>query len=403
MTVQAVKTVQIPYQPTGEVLSLLETFKGMINYCIHIGLEKNITSRFRLSNEVYPILSRCGLHTWYCLSAIEVATSILKNYRKAKKKNKRVKRPYAEKAMAKLGNQAYKIVEGQLRIPIRAREYFYVPLHKRARQFLSDATLKLGSVTLTACTVSVVFSKTAEVTEPKGYVAYDTNETSIDGVSIENGSLAIKSYDLSKVREVRHGYFERVQNLQAKCAKDRRVAQKIQSRWFKNQNNRVDSTLHKVSSEIVKQAKANGQGIILEDLKYIRKAINRKILDINNFNGKIQQISKHSKKLKRRLNSWNFRKLQTNIEYKALWEGVKVIYVKAYNTSKVCAICGCEIQDPKAKLLECCRIDRHLNACLNMLKTQDETLRFRVDRSANVAVINPLNKAVSKSGEVASP
>jgi transposase len=105
--------------------------------------------------------------------------------------------------------------------------------------------------------------------------------------------------------------------------------------------------------------------------------------------------------LKRRLNSWSFQKLQGFVKYKALWDGVKVVEVNPRNTSKVCAVCGCVMQDPKAKILECCGLNRHVNACLNLLKTQDETLRFSVDRSTNVAVICPLSKAVSQSGEAA--
>ena len=57
--------------------------------------------------------------------------------------------------------------------------------------------LKMGSITLTACKVVVVFSKTAEVMEPMEYVAYDLNEESIDGASVENGKLTIKSYNPS--------------------------------------------------------------------------------------------------------------------------------------------------------------------------------------------------------------
>ncbi|MBS7612084.1 IS200/IS605 family accessory protein TnpB-related protein, partial [Candidatus Bathyarchaeota archaeon] len=338
LSVQAVKAVQIPYHPSEEILRLLETFRDMVNYCIHVGLEKNITSRFKLSNEVYHKLNNYGLHTWYNLSVIEVATAILKNYRKAVRRKRATKRPYARKLMAKLGNQAYKIADDQFRIPIKPREYFYIPLHKRVRQFLSDATLKLGSITLTACTVSVVFSKTTEVMRPKGYVAIDTNERSVDGASIENGELKVESYDLSRICEIRHGYFERVRRVQAKYANDRRVSRKIQQKWFRNQNSCINSILHKVSSTIVKKAKKKKQGIILEDLKNIRRAVNRKVLGINKFNGKVQVTSKHLKRLKRRLNSWLFRKLQSFIEYKARWEGVKVVYVNAYNTSRICAI-----------------------------------------------------------------
>jgi putative transposase len=398
--VQAVKLVQIHYQPSSEILTLLQSFKSMVNYCIRVGLEKKITSRFGLSKEVYSTLSQNGLHTWYVLSAVEVATSILKNYRRLIRKGRKVKKPYATKLVAKLGNQAYRVIGDRLRIPIKPRQYFYVPLHKRVKEFLSDASLKLGSVTITACTVSMVFCKAVEVTEPRGYVAYDTNEKSIDGASLEGSDLTINRYDLSEICTVRHGYFERVRKIQIKYAEDRRVSQKIQQSWFNNQTNKVNTLLHKVSSEIVKEAKAKNQGIVLEDLKNIRRAVNRKTLAINRFNGKMQKISNHSKKLKRRLNSWSFRKLQNNIEYKAKWEEVKVIYVAAKNTSRICAICGCESRDPKAKVLECCGIDRHLNAALNLLKTQYETLRFRVDRSAGEAVISPLTRLGAEAEKI---
>jgi IS605 OrfB family transposase len=151
---------------------------------------------------------------------------------------------------------------------------------------------------------------------------------------------------------------------------------------------------------IVRQAKTREQGIILEDLKHIRNAINRRVLGVNSFNGKTQRISRYSKRLKRRLNSWSFRKLQGFIGYKALWEGVKVVKVSPRNTSRVCAVCGCVMRDPKAKTLECCGTNRHVNACLNMLRIQDERVRFTLDRSAHVAVISPLSKAMSQSGEV---
>lgn len=94
-TVKALKCVEVPYNPSKEVIELLSAFRDMANYCIHVGVEKNISSRFRLSREVYHKLTKYGHHTWYVLGAIEVATVILKNYRKAKRKRKNVKRPHA--------------------------------------------------------------------------------------------------------------------------------------------------------------------------------------------------------------------------------------------------------------------------------------------------------------------
>jgi putative transposase len=397
---QAFKAVQIPFEPTGTILSLLESFRNMVNHCIAAGLEKKISSRFKLQDQVYHSLGKFGLHSWYSLSAVEAATAILKNYRKTKRRRQSAKVPHATKLVAKLGNQGYRTVDGKLRIPIKPREYFFIPLHKRATQLLSDTNLKLGSITLTTRMVSVIFSKDVKVDEPKNYAGYDTNERSIDGAGIgEDDVLTVKSYDLSMVSDARHGYFERVRKLQSKYSGDRRVSMKIQRRWFTNQNNKVNTILHQVSSAIVNQARNDRQGIILEDLKHIRNSVNQKVLDINRFNGKIQRISRQPKTLKRRLNSWSFHKLQSFIEYKAIWDGIKIVKVNPRNTSRVCAVCGCTMQDSKAKTLQCCGLNRHVNACLNLLKTQDETLRFSVDRSAHVAVISPLNKAMSKSGE----
>jgi len=382
----AVKAVEVSYQPSENIIKLLEDFRGMVNYCIRIGLEKGITSRFRLSSEVYRELTRCGYHSWYVLGAIEVATVILKNYRKAKRKKKNVRVPRARRLMAKLGNQAYKIIGDQLRIPIKPRQYFYVKLHKRVLEFLSDATLRLGSVTLTASKVVLTFVKTAEVAEPRGYVALDINEKSIDGIASNRKPIR---YDLTKIYEINSNLFERVRKFQRETFNDRRIQKKVLSKWYQKRNNRVESILHKVSKEIVESAKAKGYGIILEDLKGIKKAVNRRVWKINRFNGKAQRISVNTKRLKRRLNQACMRKLQKFIKYKALWEGVKVVEVNPKGTSGRCSICGSSLEYLNVHQARCPRcgvLDRQLNAAVNILKTQDELLRFGRDRWANVVV-----------------
>jgi hypothetical protein len=111
---QAVKAVLIPYESTSRVLSLLESFKTMVNLCIQTGLEKNLTSRFNLQGEVYHQLGAFGLHSWYTLSAVEVATAILKNYRKAKRRRQgaRVPRASTYQGFLRLGTGTLKGVDG---------------------------------------------------------------------------------------------------------------------------------------------------------------------------------------------------------------------------------------------------------------------------------------------------
>jgi len=406
--VEAVKCVSIPYQPSEDVLRLLEAFRDMVNYCIRVGLEKGITSRFRLTREVYHRLMEYGYHSWYVLSAIEVATVILKNYRKAKRRNGRVKAPRARRLMAKIGNQAVKVVDGMLRIPLKPRRYLHIQLYRRARSLLEE--YGVCSVTLTSKAVYVAFSKTVKVEEPEGWIAVDVNEDNVTAVSSDG---EVKVFDLSKLKKASYGCFERKRSLQRRYHKDRRVLKKALSKLSENYRNKVSTMLHQASKRIVKWCKDKNYGLIYEDLKGLRKTVNAKAKRFNRFNGKVQLISRRSKKLKRRLNNWWFRKLLNQIEYKALWEGVKTIESRyTRGSSSTCPICGSKLAEYPNGLVECERhgiMNRHIVACVNLLRWEPAVrarplLECSCEASPNEAPFGAdEDKAWSRRGEVASP
>jgi transposase len=70
------------------------------------------------------------------------------------------------------------------------------------------------------------------------------------------------------------------------------------------------------------------------------------------------------------MNSWSYGEIQRQVEYKARWEGVKVIYVPARNTSKWCSICGYNTLESTQCRLWCSRcgtfLDRDENAARNI-------------------------------------
>ena len=74
-----------------------------------------------------------------------------------------------------------------------------------------------------------------------------------------------------------------------------------------------------------------------------------------------------------RMNSWSFAELQRQIEYKAKWEGLSVIYVSPYGTSAKCSKCGSRLArvPEENRKLHCtiCRftVDRDVNAAKNIL------------------------------------
>jgi IS605 OrfB family transposase len=386
-----VKAVAFEYEPEEAVKPLLKTLRRMVNHAIWVGRHRGIRARFKLIKAVYEDFKQYGLHSHYTLNACEVASAILKNH----KRNRRA--PVAKRRFLKLDNQTYRLRSGMLRIPIKPRQFLTLKLKVGSyqRRFLEDAALKLGSITLTERKVIVAFEKTESgAPNHASVLAYDTNELSLDGV-LSNG-LEIKPVhaDLREIARVRAFYFERRRRLQSRLAHCQRKLRAELASDRDRERRRVDAVLHRAAKKQVNLAIQSNAKIVLEDLKGIRRSINRRVRSLNQHNGKLQPISVHAKALKRRLNSWPFRRLHSFIEYKANWAGIPLSYVPATNTSQTCARCGClqtryrGEQDPKTRITFDCptcgwRCGRHLNAALNLLKTQDEGRWFSPDRLPN--------------------
>ena len=323
----------------------------------------------------------------------------MKNYRKAKRKGKKVKRPRAKKLMAKIGNQAITVVGGRLRVPLRPRQYIYIPLHKRAMEFVK-AGYRLRSVVLTPKMAFITFSRQVEVKEPKGFMAIDVNE---DNITVATTDGTVMVFDLSDLKRASYGYFARRRVTQKRYHHDRRVLKKAMSRMSRNYRNRTSTRLHQVSAYIVKLCQEKDYGIICEDLRGLRGSVNAKVKRYNPISKKVQPISRRSKEMKRRLNSWWFRRFLHMIEYKATWEGVKVVKINPRGTSSTCPWCGFRLRIYPNGWVKCPRCgykgDRHVTACLNMLRTSDVGLWFSPERPSNVAMTLALTNPVGGCGQ----
>lgn len=391
MMQRAVRAVAFQYEPSEPVEPLLITFRMMVNHALWIGICKEIRGRFKLIMAVYDEFKRYGLHTHYTLSACEAASAILKNHRR------RHRAPVARRLTLKLDNQTYRLQGETLRIPTKPRQFVTLRLRIGGyhRRFLEDSSLKLGSITLTESKVIVAFQNARQtMTAHDSVVAYDTNELSLDGIFSNLRETRPIHVDLRNIARIRAFHFDRRRHFQRRLAHcQRRLKAKLE-RERDRERRRVDAVLHRVAKNQVNLAKENNARIVLEDLKGVRRSVNRRVRRRNPHNGKLQPISVRSKSLKRRLNSWPFRRLHAFIEYKANWEGLTVSYVPAKNTSRTCARCGClqnghhGERDPKARQVFQCpkcvfKCNRHLNAAFNLLKTQDEGRWFSPNRHPN--------------------
>jgi putative transposase len=344
--VKSVKAVRFAYNPTPETRELLRTFRLMVNDAIRIGLNEKIKGRFKLRNRIYRKFRRhYGVLSCYPYSVAEVAWSILKKNRRWHRK------PFASRLMAKMDSDNYSINCGILSLPNKRNERLLIPLQygEHQRSFLGDKTLKRGSVTITESTVIIAFSKETTAFAPARRIGYDLNHKSIVG---SDGTR----FDLSNVARLHTEYGVRRSRFSEKHPNDRRLKQKYTG--SRREKERIMQALSRTSKRIVEKAIKNGEAIILERLKGIRKAHQK-----GNMKGRDSR---------RRANLWPFRLLQHQIAYKATWAGVPVEFVNPRNTSKECA--NCHYVNKTLKVTErswlcplCgCRLDRDLNAAVNI-------------------------------------
>jgi len=368
-----------------EIKFLFEDFKSAVNKAIRVGLQSGVTSRYKLSKLAYTDLrSEHQIYSQHIVSAIEIAASILKNYRHAIRKGKKLKIPYVKRLMMKAENQAYKLDRetGEVDLPIRAGKHTKLKLvvSDYHRKYLDNPAYSLGSLTLLPNRVIIAFRKYA----PKPYtpisaLSIDTNEGSLDGIFVKakrNKSISIKA-DYSYVPAIQQRHYLRRKKLQKKKAHDRRTMKNLCRKEGRREHNRIKYRLHETANNLLSYAKDNKAVIILEDLTGMR-----------------QQTP--VPKLNRRLSSWPRRKLHQIIEYKAEWEGIPVIKLNPRNSSRTCPRCGSIKRSRLGKIFKCeqCgwQMDRHINAGINLLQTAISKemvggLRFSLDALQHDPVI----------------
>lgn len=192
--------------------------------------------------------------------------------------------------------------------------------------------------------------KTVFFKEPETVIGIDIGENNLAvAVAFKGKPRKAKFWRGSELKELRWKNSKVRANLQQKNRLD--VVKRLRGK----EHRKVNQGLHKLANEVVGYAKTFKNPIIaMEDLKRMRTSIH------------------YGKKMNRRLHTWPFRKLQQFIEYKALWQGIPVAYIKAKNTSKTCHRCGNVKKTLNGEVYRCsvCGMvySRDLNASINIAK-----------------------------------
>jgi len=342
-----------------EAKVLLGDFRLAVNNAIRAGLQARVTSRNALCKVAYKDFreQHPRMYAQHLVSAFEVAGSVLKNHRRRVRKGIACRIPYVKRLMMKAENQAYKLdrKSGLIDLPIRAGCHVQLKLivSQYHRKYLDDLTLSLGSLTVLPDRVIVAFRKDApKPFVPESALSLDTNERSLDGVFVESDVAKAIKAEFPEVAIIQQRHHDRRKRFQKKKANDRRISTNLCRREGAREHHRIDYRLHQVADSVLKFAEERRSAVILEDLKGIRP--------------------RKSKELNRRLSMWPRRMLHHIIEYKAQWRGIPVVKVDPRNSSRTCPICG-KIQYSRMGAEFKCecgwRLDRHINASINLLQT----------------------------------
>lgn len=317
----AYKAIRQQFAPTAELCDIMETFRQMVNECIRLGLDNNISTLGKFSSLHYKDLGKYQIHSKYKLTAMSQAMGILSQRKRDIKKGKNPKLPYVKKPYM-VSCYGFKINGILLSIPIGNRDKSFVILNDHTLSELKEVEVR--SFTITPNSLSISIRKQVNEIKPKSVIGIDRN---LRNVTVGN-HRKVTIYDMEDLPKIAY----RTKKVTSSFKRnDYRVRQKIYSKLGNRRARRIKQFLNRVSKDIVHKAKKSNSMIILEDIKGIRKLYRRG-------NG---QGNKH----RAMMNSWPFHELQRQIQYKSAWEGISVRFVSPVRTSILCPICGGRTQE----------------------------------------------------------
>ncbi len=319
------KAIRQQFASTAELYDIMETFRQMVNECIRLGLDSNISTLRKFSSLHYKDLDKYQIQSKYKLTAMSQACGRLSQMKRSIREGKNPKSPYVQKPYL-VSCYGFKLNEMILSIPIEDRKYINVTLNSHTKQILSDKLLRVKSFVITPDSISLGIQKEVKEIKCDGIIGIDRN---LRNVTVGNHKKVIM-YDTGDLPKIAH----RTKKIIASFKRnDSRIKQKIYSKLGNRRARRVKQFLNRISKDIVKKAKESNSMIILEDIKGIRKLYRKG-------NG---QGNKH----RAMMNSWPFHELQRQIQYKSAWEGIPVRFVSPVRTSILCPICGSRTQEDR--------------------------------------------------------
>jgi len=350
---------------------LLSDYTSLLRDALNIVVENDVRSKrkahelcYRYLRERYP-----HLHNKYVEEAYKRALSMYRSYRRLLRKWMKHKRgnppspPSVDvNRVVDLHIDTFRIEEENsfkiLRLSIGGGEYarFIMLVYDHVLRELSNAKVSNSKIIVDRDVLYLLLTirKNVEVFVHRNKLVIDINEDNIACLLVDyersRAVLFTISCNVSRLRmnyrRIRRSIQRKVENIYERC----RLLEKYGTR----ERNRVEDRVKKVTTAIAEIARAYGADIVRENLRDMK------------MNGR-----KGSRKLNHRLQTLPYRKVISNLEYKAYERGLNIVEVDARRTSITCPSCGYVGKENRSgnrfKCKKCgFEFYSHYVACLNL-------------------------------------
>jgi putative transposase len=343
------QTMLLKLAPSPEqhnaLLETMHAFNDACNAIAQVAFDEQLANKFKLQKLVYAeVRQQFALSSQMAIRAISKTTEAYTRDKSVKPSFRREGAiTYDERLMSLkgLGEVSLLTLSGRVLVPFR----FGGSQASRLDQIKGQADLLYRNGTFfLAVTLDVPTPTPDEVTDTLGV------DLGIINLATDSTGETFSGHAVEQNRQRHHDLRQRLQRRGTKSAK--RHLKKLSGRETRFRKN----TNHVISKHLVHKAKANKQGIAIEDLRHIRTRTEARL--------RKSQRARHS--------SWSFWQLRFFLEYKAALQGVPLHTVDPRNTSRTCHVCKhCEKANRKSQALFVCKNCGHTdnadrNAAINI-------------------------------------
>ncbi|MEM0035480.1 MAG: RNA-guided endonuclease TnpB family protein [Desulfurococcus sp.] len=203
--------------------------------------------------------------------------------------------------------------------------------------------------------VSIYFKKAVNLKKPRTVMAVDINFDNVTLVVFSKSGklLRVKRFETPLRKVLTHRIW--IERIQKRYPRSWRFIKGIR-RAIRKHGERIRSTTRDYACElgsiVAELANRYSSVIVLENLK------------------KVREKAKKGEEFNKKLSLWFYRRMQFALEYKALENGLEVVYVNPRKTSSICPRCRSKLIEAGYRVMKCRKCgfmgDRDVIACTNL-------------------------------------